>query len=130
MNILTAKHHGYDDQAFVTKAHAHETTARQMRKLAAALGLESGSYEVCSNKAGIASSGEVTLHGERIYVQAGCLCGLLVRSCKSRHDFTGGNNNWLNPSELEFPERLAQKIRPIMGDSPQHLINVMHPEES
>lgn len=115
MNILTTNHHGYDDHAALMKADAHKTTVRQMRKLATALGLEAGTYEVRSNQAGIGSSGEVTLHGEHIYVQAGCLCGLLVRACRGRRDFAGGNNNWLNPSELESPERLAEKIRPIMG---------------
>ena len=115
MNILTTTHHGYDDQALAMKADAHKTTARQMRKLATALGLEAGTYEIRSNPAGIGSSGEVTLHGERIYVQAGCLGGLLVRSCQGRRDFTGGLNNWLNPSELESPERLAEKIRPVMA---------------
>jgi hypothetical protein len=39
------------------------------RQLATALRLRAGSFDLRSNKAGIAMSGEVTLHHARVYIQ-------------------------------------------------------------
>jgi hypothetical protein len=60
-----------------------EQFLKMSRKLAAItaqeLGLEQESYDIRVNKAGIAVSGEVTLHGENIYIQfgQGCFNGFL-----------------------------------------------------
>src|SRR3546814_7738569 len=40
-----------------------------MRRLADALALDEGSFDIRSNKGGPAVSGEVTLHGEDVWVQ-------------------------------------------------------------
>lgn len=78
--------------------------------VAVGLGLPEGSYDIRSNKAGIAVSGEVTLHGENIYIQFGqSACGsgmdILYRSCKGRKDYTGGRNNYLTYKALaEFDQ--------------------------
>ncbi len=56
----------YDD---VRKREFHRLARRQLGLLAKALDLPSGSYDLRSNMAGIAVSGEITLHAERIYVQ-------------------------------------------------------------
>ena len=51
------------------KRSFHATGRKRLKALATALGLEAGSFDVRSNLGGIAVSGEVTLHGEHLYVQ-------------------------------------------------------------
>lgn len=119
MNILTAR-----DDAFTVgderKLSLHRSTAAALRKLAAALELPKGSYEIRSNKAGPACSGEVTLHGDAIYVQAGGLMGVLVRTVKSRKDCSGGANHFFDPGELLNPTRFAEKIHAVTSGSSAH----------
>ena len=56
----------YDGDA---KEAFHRTARRQLKLLAAALGLPTGGFDLRSNKGGIAVSGEVTLHADHLYVQ-------------------------------------------------------------
>jgi hypothetical protein len=86
----------YDD---VRKREFHRLARRQLGLLAKALDLPSGSYDLRSNMAGIAVSGEITLHAERIYVQTsqpfgGFDSGILIRTCNGRKDYVGGPNNF------------------------------------
>jgi hypothetical protein len=92
----------------------HDAARRQLKLLAQALQLPPGSYEIRSNKAGIAVSGEVTLHGERIYVQAGqgaIQLGLLFRNCNGQKDYIGGFNCWTPLNDLNQPAELARLIK-------------------
>lgn len=57
----------YDDDA---KRLFHHHARRQLRLLADALGLAPSSFDLRNNKGGIAVSGEVTMHGDHLYVQA------------------------------------------------------------
>ena len=105
----------YNDPA---KRSFHATGRARMRKLATLLGLPAGSYDIRSNAGGIAVSGEVTLHGEDIYVQASQSCigqgmGILVRTCKGRRDYTGGHNGWLPLELLNDLETLARKVNAV-----------------
>lgn len=88
------------------KKSYHLRGQRLMKVLAVELGLGEGTYDIRSNKAGVAFSGEVTLHGERIYVQLsqwalgqGKVAGnpgghqFLIRAVKGRKDFAGGYNS-------------------------------------
>jgi hypothetical protein len=96
---------------------AKEQFLKMSRKLAAItaqeLGLEKGSYDIRVNKAGIAVSGEVTLHGENIYVQfgQGCFNGFLCRSCKGRKDYVGGQNNFYKFEDLRDFGRFINFLR-------------------
>ncbi|NDD54941.1 hypothetical protein EBZ39_13935 [bacterium] len=78
--------------------------ARQLAKMTAdALGLATGDRDIRVNKAGIAVSGEVTLHSDSLYVQFGQgMMGntFLCRSCKGRKDYTGGMNNFYRWEDL------------------------------
>ncbi len=111
----------YDD---VRKREFHRLARRQLGLLAKALDLPSGSYDLRSNTAGIAISGEITLHAERIYVQAGQPfggfdSGILIRTCNGRKDFVGGPNNFASLDLLHEPERLARMVKQVMdGDRP------------
>ena len=55
----------YDPEA---KRLFHILTRRQLLALAVALGLGECDYDLRSNQAGIAVSGEITLHADRLYV--------------------------------------------------------------
>jgi hypothetical protein len=103
----------YDAEA---KQLFHRRARSQLRRLAGALGLERGTYNLRSNRAGIAVSGEITLHGECLYVQASQPCmgndsGVLFRTCQGRKDYTGGPNNFGSLDLLNSPDELARRIR-------------------
>jgi hypothetical protein len=108
-----AKPVAYDAAA---KQLFHSHARSQLRRLATVLGLRPGSYDLRSNPAGIAVSGEITLHSDRLYVQAsqsamGNANGILFRTCKGRKDYVGGPNNFAPLDLLNNPEELAQRIR-------------------
>jgi hypothetical protein len=101
------------------KRSFHATGRKRLRALATVLGLKAGTYEVRSNRGGVAVSGEVTLHGENLYVQicqpaTGADSGILIRTCKGRKDYTGGPNNLLPLSWLDHTEALAGYCRRIL----------------
>jgi len=103
----------YDGDA---KRKFHDHAQRQLRKLAAALGLTMGGYDLRSNRAGIAVSGEITLHAEHLYVQVsqpafGGNTGILFRSCEGRKDYLGGPNSFASLDLLHEPGALARCIR-------------------
>ena len=74
----------YDDDA---KRRFHLYARQQLRRLADALGLPSGTFDLRNNEGGIAVSGEITLHADHLYVQAcqpatGHDTGFLVRTLR------------------------------------------------
>jgi hypothetical protein len=71
------------------------------------LGYASGAFAVRNNFAGVAVSGEITLHADDLYVQFsksrfgnGSL-DILYRNCQGRTDYTGGRNHFLPFAALE-----------------------------
>lgn len=103
----------YDDDA---KRLFHRRCRQQLKLLADALGLTPGSYDLRSNQGGSAVSGEITLHGASLYVQAcqpatGSHIGLMYRTCQGRADYTGGPNYFASLDLLNDPETLARHIR-------------------
>lgn len=105
----------YDAEA---KRLFHGRAKSQLRRIATALGLEPGSYDLRSNQAGIAVSGEITLHSDHLYVQVsqsamGYHSGILFRTCKGRKDFVGGTNNFASLDLLNRPGELAHWIREV-----------------
>jgi hypothetical protein len=102
----------YDDDA---KRRFHRETRRRLLELAAALDLKRCDYDLRSNQGGIAVSGEVTLHADRLYVQAsqpatGSDTGILFRTCEGRRDYTGGRNHFASLDLLHRPAALARLI--------------------
>jgi len=94
----------------------HRRAQRQLIELAAALGLAPCAYDLRSNEGGIAVSGEVTLHADRLYVQVSQPAthsdtGILFRTCEGRRDYTGGRNNFASLDLLHRPKELAALIR-------------------
>ncbi len=94
----------YDEQQ---KRRFHTTARSRLKKLAAELALPPGSFDLRSNKAGIAVSGEIILHHDRAYIQVGQFGlssghGVLIRTCKSRKDYTGGANHFVALGMMTF----------------------------
>ena len=105
----------YDAEA---KRLFHSRAKSQLRRIATALGLEPSSYDLRSNQAGIAVSGEITLHGNHLYVQVSQSAmshhsGVLFRTCKGRKDYKGGPNNFASLDLLNRPDELAHWIREV-----------------
>jgi hypothetical protein len=103
----------YDPEA---KRLFHAQARRQLLKLAAALGLAPCAFDLRSNAGGIAVSGEITLHADRLYVQVsqpalGANSGILFRRCEHRRDYVGGVNHFAPLDLLHRPAELAGRIR-------------------
>ncbi len=82
------------------------------RELAKQLGLAAGSYDVRTQAAGIAVPGDITLHGEWVYVSLG-QCSMhgafMFRSCKGRKEYAGGPNRWIGyDALLDMPDLVAR----------------------
>jgi hypothetical protein len=103
---------GYSAEADADKLAFHREGTTFLRALAKEVGMPEGTYSVRTNKAGPAVSGEVTLHGETLYVQLSESCvggrgvGILYRTCRGTSDYSGGQNNWLMLKDIaRNPER-------------------------
>ena len=97
----------------------HREARKRLQALAEALCLPRHSYDLRSNKAGVAVSGEITLHGETLYVQicqpaTGADSGILIRTCKGQKDYTGGPNNYVPLSYLDNIEGLAGACQRVL----------------
>lgn len=92
-----------------------------LRKVAKILGLEKGTYSIRYNPAGIACSGDCTLHHDRVYVMFNLdICDwVLVRSCKGQKDYTGGPNRQYRFDDLQKYGALglANFVRQILGEA-------------
>jgi hypothetical protein len=102
------------------KPQFHRLARRQLKLLADALRLSSAQYDLRNNRAGIAVSGEITLHSETIYVQVsqpfcGFDNGVLIRTCQGCKDYTGAANNFASLDLLHPPDELARKVRHVCG---------------
>ncbi len=110
--VLAHKGVSYDEQA---KKLFHSDGRKALKRLAEALSLADGSYDLRSNKGGIAVSGEIILHGEELYVQLGLGMGtgreVMFRRVAGRKDYCGDRNHWAAIGELLEPDRFAARIR-------------------
>jgi hypothetical protein len=105
----------YDD---AQKAAFHHTARKRLKALAAVMGWDAESYDLRSNRAGIAVSGEITLHHETVYIQVsqsacGPGCGILIRTCRGRRDHTGGPNHFAPLPLLDDIPMLATRVRAV-----------------
>lgn len=107
----------YDDEQ---KRRFHSTARVRLRKLAAELRLAPSTYDIRSNRGGIAVSGEITLHHDRVYVQVSQFAltsghGILIRTCNGRKDYSGGPNHFVALALLDDIPALAATIHAITG---------------
>lgn len=102
------------------KRRFHAQARARLRRLAAELGFLSSSFDLRCNAGGIAVSGEITLHHERVYVQ---VCqpatradsGILIRTCEGRRDYFGGRNHFAPLALLDDIPALAVRVRKVMA---------------
>lgn len=109
---IAAKGIYHDEPA---KKQFHADGRRAMRRLAEALRLADGSFDVRSNLGGPAVSGDITLHGDELYVQLSLGCmgpgrEVMFRRCEGRGDYRGGANHWASVNELVNPDRFAERL--------------------
>jgi hypothetical protein len=107
---LKNKSFSYND---TNKDQLHRAGKKALKALAAKLELPEGSFEVRSNKGGIAVSGEVTLHSDNLYVQIsesfnGRGLQVMFRTCKGRKDYSGGQNNFADIDRFESDSFVSQ----------------------
>jgi hypothetical protein len=114
--------HAYDDGG--KRKEAFHTSGRAfVRGLAKHLSLPKGTFEIRSNKAGIAVSGEVTLHHDKLHLwleedlfNPGKVV-ITYRSCRGRRDCSGGRNHSelvVNLFNTALEERFLNTCRELM----------------
>lgn len=113
--LITLAHKGvaHDEPA---KKLFHRDGRKALKRLADALKLPQGQYDLRSNMAGPAVSGEVTLHGAEVCVQLS-LGGMgpgrevMFRKVAGRKDYVGERNHFASILDLMAPDTLAARIR-------------------
>lgn len=106
--LLASDINGYTDAGQAKKDAFHRAAKKFLIKLAPQI-LTLG--EISSNKGGIAVSGEITLHGESIYIQISESCmhrgpSIMYRTCKGFDDYCGGQNHFVKMSDLTDPSQM------------------------
>jgi hypothetical protein len=99
------------------KALFHRQGKAICQLIADDLNLPDGSYDIRSNPGGIAVSGEITLHGENIYIQfsqSPFSKGFMYRTCNGRKDYTGGPNKWMAWEDLKDFDNVIRKLKSIL----------------
>ncbi|MBY0561553.1 hypothetical protein [Hyphomicrobium sp.] len=113
----------------------HLHCRRQLERLAEELGLDDDDYDIRSVLGGPAVSGEIILHADQLYVMAqqlpgGGREGLMFRACKSRKDYIGGQNHFLELMWLDSPKTLAEHIKRILPNCTQKARRRTHERRS
>lgn len=111
--IHTARNSSYNE---TSKREFKSLSKKFIRQLNELLGLQA---DIRWNEGGVAVSGQATLHADNVYVQ---ICGfyddgILYRECKSRSDYTGGQNRWYTWADLVAygVDGLAVRINLLLG---------------
>lgn len=107
----------YSDSGAAAKDAFHRAGKAFLRKVAQELGLQPSDYRLSNNVAGIAVSGEVTLHSDDLYVQLHESCvgpsgvSVLFRGCDSRKDCCGHQNNFASMQRLADEDEQKRFMR-------------------
>ena len=83
----------------------HAEAKKVLRQVAKDMGLSASEFTISANKGGIAASGEIKLHTDKLYI---CVSGpvftgkteIMYRQCNGRKESTGGRNQWVCVSRL------------------------------
>lgn len=114
--LLSRNINQYSDIGAARKHAFHKDGRRFLKRLAAAVGLAKGSFDVRVNRGGVAVSGEVTLHSDTLYVQLYESAvrpgvGMLYRRCRGRRDYCGEENHFADPAALDDAQRMERFVR-------------------
>ena len=87
------------------------------------MGLGPGDYDLRSNMAGTAISGDIVLHADEIYIQIttssfGHGREVMFRRCKGRQDYRGEHNNFCDIAVLADPVRFTALVARETGLAP------------
>ena len=98
------------------KRRFHCHARAQLLKLAEALGLTLGEYDLRSNEGASPSAARsrcmpIGFTYRRANRPLGADTGILFCSCEGRRDYTGGHNNFASLDLLHRPDELAALIR-------------------
>lgn len=115
--------HAYTDEDAANKILFHRHGKALLKQIAKDMGYSKDSYDLRSNKGGIAVSGEITLHTDDLYVQFSCSAfgsdlQIMYRRCQHRRDYTGLRNHFLPFRALRDYEQIItvlQKVRASVG---------------
>jgi hypothetical protein len=102
----------YDPEA---KRAFHREARVALRVAARHLGLDAGQYDLRSNMAGQAISGDVILHADEIYIMVSIPCfgagrEVMFRRCKGRQDYRGEHNHFCDIAVLADPHRFTALV--------------------
>lgn len=103
------------ENAIDPKKKAYHTKAKKiLKEIASRLGKTKDDYDLRTDYAGPAVRGETTLHCNDVYIQIGSEFGseVLIRSCKSRKDYTGGRNHFV--STMDYPDEVYRIAKQCM----------------
>jgi len=112
--LIQLAHKGVAYDAHAKKVFLSEGR-KALRRLADALGLADDSYDIRVNRGGIAVSGDITLHGEDVYVELSLGCfgrgrEVLYRRVQGRCDYCGDRNHFAGVEDLLKPDRFAAQL--------------------
>lgn len=93
----------------------HREARSALRMAARHMGLEPDQYDLRSNMAGQAISGDVVLHAEEIYIMVSVSCfgpgrEVMFRRCQGRSDYRGLANNFCDIAVLADPVRFTALV--------------------
>ncbi len=102
---------GYTEQQNADKVKFHKESKKLLKAIADILNITD--YDLRSNMAGPAVSGEITLHSDNLYLQLSCNgfngeTSILYRSCNGKKDYTGGQNNFITVARLKDSTGMTQ----------------------
>ena len=110
--------HAYNDQAATRKDRFLREGKTILREIAKRMGLQKGSFDVSSNPGGIGVGGDVTLHGERIYVHMDAgQDSFYFRRCNGMRDYHGRVNRCMPWPALAL--RLDEVVESLARESSQ-----------
>ena len=94
----------------------HRVAAKYLKRLQKELGDIYGEGSLRHNQGGIAVSGEITLHLEKLYVQVYQSAVrsnniVMFRECRGLKDYTGGQNNFATADMLMDTYQFARLIQ-------------------
>lgn len=117
--ILAHRSLAFDEEA---KTLFHREAVRYLRLLASTFGYGREDYDIRTNPAGPAVSGETVLHSDDFYVQINPDFmpygdAILYRRVKNRSDQRGQTNNFCDIKLITQPTKLAEQMRTKMAIS-------------
>lgn len=113
LSQLQSKSFSYNE---TNKKQLHSAAKKALKVLAEKLNLSKDQYDLRSNQGGVAVSGEITLHTDKLYIQisqsfSGNGIKVLYRTCKGRKDYSGGQNNFTTTDKLVDENFIKQLIK-------------------